>query len=80
MINLSHYNPLTERIIGAAMEVHSILGCGYLESVYQKAMEHELRLRGIPFVAQERFDVPYKGIIAGLYSPDLSFTSVFLLN
>ena len=42
----------TDGIIGAAMEVHRILGHWYLEAVYQEALETELRLRGIAFVAQ----------------------------
>ena len=41
------YEELTDRIIGAALEVHKILGPGFLEYVYQKALCHELKLRGI---------------------------------
>lgn len=47
-------------IVGAAMEVHSILGHGFLEAVYQEAMEVELRLRGIPFEAAKRLRIRYK--------------------
>ena len=36
-------------IIGAAMEVHQVVGCGFTEPLYQEAFEEELRLRGIPF-------------------------------
>ena len=71
MIDLDYYNPLTQQILGAAFEVHRVLGFGYLESVYQKAMEHELGLRGIPFQSQARIDVRYKKILAGYYVPDL---------
>ena len=56
---------LAHAVIGAAIEVHRILGPGYLETVYEKAMCHELTLRGIPFECQLRFDVPYKEITAG---------------
>ncbi len=38
---------LTEKIIGAAMEVHNYWGPGLLESIYEKSLAHELRLRGI---------------------------------
>jgi GxxExxY protein len=49
-------------IVGAAMEVHTILGAGFAEAVYQEAMEIELRQRGIPFERQVPVPVWYKGI------------------
>jgi GxxExxY protein len=52
---------LTERIIGAAIEVHRILGPGLLESVYQEALCHELELRAIAFERQVVTGVIYKG-------------------
>ena len=48
-------------IIGAAMEVHNVLGCGYLEPIYQEALEIELTVRGIPYVPQKVLQVGYKG-------------------
>ena len=48
-------------IIGAALEVHSQLGCGFTEPVYQEALAEELRLRHIPFVREKVFTVTYKG-------------------
>jgi GxxExxY protein len=50
----------TEQIIGAAIEVHRVLGPGLLESVYEEAFAHELGLRGIPFKRQIAVDVLYK--------------------
>ena len=47
-------------IIGAAMEVHSILGCGFLEPVYQEALEIELRKRKIPYAPQKQLPIYYK--------------------
>ena len=52
---------LTEKIIGAAIEVHRILGPGLLESIYEEALAIELELRGIPFQRQVEIDVHYKG-------------------
>jgi GxxExxY protein len=49
-------------MIGAAMEVHSILGPGFLEAVYQEAYEIELGLRQIPFTSQKQLLLSYKGI------------------
>ena len=48
-------------IIGAAMEVHYQLGAGFLEPVYQEALEIELTRRKIPFAAQQRLTINYKG-------------------
>jgi GxxExxY protein len=63
---------LTESIIGAAIEVHSQLGPGLLESVYQECMCEELRLRDIPFRAQVALPVQYKGrLVAAEYRIDL---------
>ena len=53
---------LTDRIIGAAIEVHKILGPGLLESAYQVCMEHESTLRNIPFERLVDLPLNYKGI------------------
>ncbi|MBI3538378.1 MAG: GxxExxY protein [Chloroflexi bacterium] len=59
-------------MIGAAIEVHRELGPGFLEAVYQEAMEIELGLRGIPFVAQQPLKIFYKGSpLKKEYEPDL---------
>jgi len=58
-------DPLTQSVIGAAIEVHRILGPGLLESIYQKAMCHELFLRGVRHLPQQRVPVNYKGVNLG---------------
>jgi len=56
---------LTERVIGAAIEVHKVLGNGLLESVYEGALCHELFLRGVPFKRQVEVSVSYKNVVVG---------------
>ena len=51
----------THAIIGAALEVHRVLGPGFLEAVYQEALGKELGLRNIPFRMQCEIPVFYKG-------------------
>ena len=55
------HSGLTGDIIGAAMEVHSYLGPGFLESVYEESLAYEFELRKIRFERQKTFNVFYKG-------------------
>jgi GxxExxY protein len=59
---LAPENELTERIIGAAIEVHRALGPGLLESVYEECLCYELSRAGIAFCRQVRLPVAYKGV------------------
>ena len=52
-------------VFGAALEVHRVLGPGFLESVYEEAMAVELELRGISFERQKPIGVSYKGHAIG---------------
>ena len=58
-------NGLATVVIGAAIEVHRVLGPGLLESAYQQCLAHELELRGIVFEQQVPIAVAYKGCIVG---------------
>ncbi|MDD3050055.1 MAG: GxxExxY protein [Candidatus Cloacimonetes bacterium] len=50
------------RIVGACMEVHRTLGCGFLESVYQEALALEFNYQNIPFEREKLIEINYKGI------------------
>lgn len=64
------YKDLTYAIIGAGMEVHRVLGPGFLESVYEEALAHEFGLRDIPYGRQVRLTVTYKQVVAGEFRAD----------
>jgi GxxExxY protein len=68
-------NQLTEQIIGAAIEVHRVLGPGLLESAYQRAVAHEFRLRGLTFDEQRLCPLSYKDLII-----DDAYRLDFLVN
>lgn len=74
------YKELTFAVIGAAMEVHRILGSGFLESVYQVALERELTLRGIMFERKVKLPVTYKDILVGEYEADLVIDGKFIVE
>ena len=66
MANKIPHQDLTYEIIGAAMEVHSELGPGYNEEIYQKALEIELRNRKVQFEPQKSVEIKFKGEMVGL--------------
>lgn len=65
------HGDLTERIIGAAMEVHRTLGAGFVEKIYEKALAVELGLLGIPYQRQLEVPVYYKEENVGDHRLDL---------
>ena len=80
MITLTESDPRTYAIIGAAMEVHRQLGCGFLEPVYQEALAMEFLERSIPYNAQDKYLINYKGRpLETYYKPDfICFGSVVI--
>jgi GxxExxY protein len=62
---------LTKRIIGCAITVHSALGPGFLESVYQKALNHELGKAGLRAECCKAIAVRYDGVIVGEFVSDM---------
>ena len=74
------YKELSYAIVGAAMEVHRILGPGFLEAVYQAALAHELTLRGIRFEQFKCLPVTYKQVLIGNYEADFVVEGKIILE
>ncbi|MFP3874289.1 MAG: GxxExxY protein [Thiohalophilus sp.] len=58
-----HENELTREIIGAAIEVHRVLGPGLLESAYHECLKHEFGIRGIEYESEVPVPLEYKGVV-----------------
>jgi len=78
-MSLAHHD-ITEQIIGAAFEVHRVLGYGFLEKVYQRAMQVELRTRGVDSDIESSISVQYKNVVVGEYRADLFVEGVVLVE
>lgn len=63
-------DPQTYAIIGAAMAVHRTLGNGFLEAVYQAALEREFQYQGIAYEREKRLQVHYRGEVIAEYQAD----------
>jgi GxxExxY protein len=62
---------ITGKVIGAAMEVHRTLGCGFVESVHEEALAIELVMQKVPFERQKPVNVMYKGRPAKQFTCDM---------
>jgi GxxExxY protein len=71
---------LTERVIGAILEVSNVLGAGFLEKVYERALLRELGLRGMRAAAQASFAIAYKGQNIGEYYCDILVEDVLVVE
>jgi GxxExxY protein len=78
-MNMEH-EELTEQIIGCAMKVHRTLGPGYLESVYQNALAHELRKARLQVECEQRLKVSYDGIIVGDFVADMLINGCVIIE
>src|SRR5690348_3889609 len=67
----ANIDELTGKIIGAAMKIHTELGFGFVESVYENSLAHELRKAGYKIEQQVPIKVYYDGIVVGDFKADL---------
>ena len=74
------FDALTERVLSAVFEVSNGLGAGFLEKVYQRALLHELQLRGIRAEGEVSFRVSYKGQGVGEYFADIVVVEVLVFE
>lgn len=74
------HKELSYAVVGAAMEVHGILGPGFLEAVYQAALARELQLRGIGFEQYKHLPVVYKDTVVGDYVADFDVEGRIILE
>jgi GxxExxY protein len=80
MVAHSKRYDLCGQIIGAAMNVHSTLGPGFLESVYQNALRWELQKLGLKVDVQKPITVHYDGQVVGIFTADLLVNDSLILE
>jgi GxxExxY protein len=73
-------NAKTERVLAAAYRVSNVLGCGFLEKVYENALAYELRKQGFEVNQQWPIDVHYENIVVGQYVADLMIDHEVLIE
>lgn len=78
-MSLEH-EEITREIIGAAFEVHRALGYGFLEKIYQKAMQVELIKRGFRAELEHPLTVFYKGVVVGEYQADIFVNNTVIVE
>lgn len=78
--NNANFNYLTEKIIGCAFEVSNVLGCGFLEKVYERALVQELKSIGLRVEPQYPISVYYKKTIVGNFCADILVEKSILLE
>ena len=73
-------NEISGKIIGCAMEVHRILGNGFQERIYQRALAIEMKLQGINFSREHEMDIYYKGNLLGTRRVDFFVEDEIMLE
>lgn len=78
--NKHEFDALVETIVGAVYEVSNVLGCGFLEKLYERALLQELAMRGLAVQSRVPFPVAYKGQPIGDYFADLVVESKIIVE
>jgi GxxExxY protein len=71
---------LSNKVLDVLYEVHSVLGAGLLESVYENAVCEELKKQGLLFIQQKLYKVVYKGIVVGNYIADIVVDNTIIIE
>ena len=79
-MNTDRVNEITEKIIGCAYAVGNVLGCGFLEKVYENALAFEIRKAGLAVRQQHSIQVRYEGEVVGDFAADLLVEGVVLVE
>ena len=80
-ITKKYLNKLTYEIIGAAIEVHKLMGTGLLESVYQQCLMEELNLRNLKYQTELKIPVVYKGkVLESNFRCDLLVENLIIIE
>lgn len=74
------YSDLTQRIIGCSMQVHSILGNGFQERIYQRALAIELEIAGLSYAQEVEMDLMYRGRLLGTRRMDFLVEGKIMLE
>lgn len=74
------YKELSYAVVGCAQRVHAALGPGFPESVYHRALAHELAKAKIPFQSEAGFEVAYDGVVCGEFRADMYVDGKIILE
>ena len=73
-------DPLTEKIIGCCFQVHSSLGPGFIEKIYCKALQHQLKTENLQFEVEKEFNVFFNDQFVGKFRCDLFVESKVIVE
>ena len=74
------FESLSNKVIGAAIEVHRKLGPGFLESIYEEALKVGFNQHGLNFEAQKEIEIKYLGTVVGRHRLDLIIENAIILE